>query len=79
MQQAVRKGCLPSLFGWLLAKKPWIAPIPGTTRLARLEENLGSATIQLTTEDVRTLEDASSAIKIEGDRYPATHQRLIDR
>jgi aryl-alcohol dehydrogenase-like predicted oxidoreductase len=64
---------------WLLAKKPWIAPIPGTTKLSRLEENLGSATIQLTTEDVRTLEDASSAIKIEGDRYPATHQKLIDR
>ncbi|HTW62319.1 MAG TPA: aldo/keto reductase [Terracidiphilus sp.] len=64
---------------WLLAKKPWIVPIPGTTKLSRLEENLGGAAIELTAEDVRALEEASSAIKIEGDRYPATHQRLIDR
>jgi aryl-alcohol dehydrogenase-like predicted oxidoreductase len=64
---------------WLLAKKPWIVPIPGTTKLSRLEENLGGATLVLTPEDVRALEDASSAIKVEGDRYPATHQKLIDR
>jgi aryl-alcohol dehydrogenase-like predicted oxidoreductase len=64
---------------WLLAKKPWIVPIPGTTKLSRLEENLGGATIELTTEDVRALEEASSAVKVEGDRYPATHQKLIDR
>jgi aryl-alcohol dehydrogenase-like predicted oxidoreductase len=64
---------------WLLAKKPWIVPIPGTTKLSRLEENLGGATIELTKEDVRALEDASSAIKVEGDRYPSTHQKLIDR
>jgi aryl-alcohol dehydrogenase-like predicted oxidoreductase len=64
---------------WLLAKKPWIAPIPGTTKLSRLEENLGSVTIALTTEDVRALEEASSAIQVEGERYPATHAKLIDR
>ena len=64
---------------WLLAKKPWIVPIPGTTRLSRLEENLGGATIELTAEDVRELEEASSAINIEGERYPATHAKLIDR
>jgi aryl-alcohol dehydrogenase-like predicted oxidoreductase len=64
---------------WLLAKKPWIVPIPGTTKLSRLEENLGAASIELTTKDVRALEEASSAIKVEGDRYPATHQKLIDR
>ncbi|MGB8538528.1 MAG: aldo/keto reductase [Acidobacteriaceae bacterium] len=64
---------------WLLAKKPWIAPIPGTTKLSRLEENLGSVSIELTTEDVHTLEAASSAIKVEGERYPATHAKLIDR
>jgi len=64
---------------WLLAKKPWIVPIPGTTKLLRLEENLGGATLELTTEDVRELEEASSAIKVEGERYPATHQKLIDR
>ena len=64
---------------WLLAKKPWIVPIPGTTKLSRLEENLGSATLELTAEDIHALEEASSAIKIEGNRYPATHQKLIDR
>jgi aryl-alcohol dehydrogenase-like predicted oxidoreductase len=64
---------------WLLAKKPWIAPIPGTTKLSRLEENLGSVSIDLTTDDVHTLETASSAIKVEGERYPATHAKLIDR
>jgi aryl-alcohol dehydrogenase-like predicted oxidoreductase len=64
---------------WLLAKKPWVVPIPGTTKLSRLEDNLRGATIELTTEDVRALEETSSAIKVEGDRYPATHQKLIDR
>jgi aryl-alcohol dehydrogenase-like predicted oxidoreductase len=64
---------------WLLAKKPWIVPIPGTTKLSRLEENLGAVNIKLTAEDIRSLEEASSAIHIEGDRYPATHQKLIDR
>jgi aryl-alcohol dehydrogenase-like predicted oxidoreductase len=78
---AKRKKATPAqiALAWLLAKKPWIAPIPGTTKLSRLEENLGGATIDLTTEDVRALEEASSAIKVEGDRYPATHQKLIDR
>jgi aryl-alcohol dehydrogenase-like predicted oxidoreductase len=64
---------------WLLAKKPWIVPIPGTTKLSRLEENLGAVNVHLSTGDVHTLEAASAAIHIAGDRYPATHQRLIDR
>jgi aryl-alcohol dehydrogenase-like predicted oxidoreductase len=64
---------------WLLAKKPWIVPIPGTTKLSRLEETLGGAAIELTTDDVRALEEASAAINIEGERYPATHAKLIDR
>jgi aryl-alcohol dehydrogenase-like predicted oxidoreductase len=64
---------------WLLAKKPWIVPIPGTTKLSRLEENLGGAALELTAEDVRALEEASSAIQLKGDRYPASHQKLIDR
>ena len=64
---------------WLLAKKRWIVPIPGTTKFSRLEENLGGATIELTIKDVRALEEASSAINIEGERYPATHAKLIDR
>ncbi len=64
---------------WLLAKKPWIVPIPGTTKLARLEENLGAAAIELTPDDVRALEDASSKIKLEGARYPAFHATLVGR
>jgi aryl-alcohol dehydrogenase-like predicted oxidoreductase len=55
---------------WLLAKKPWIVPIPGTTKLHRLEENLGAADVELTPEDLREIERASSNIKVEGARYP---------
>jgi aryl-alcohol dehydrogenase-like predicted oxidoreductase len=78
---AERKNATPAqiALAWLLAKKPWIVPIPGTTKLSRLEENLGGATVELTKEDVRALEEASAAIKVKGDRYPATHQKLIDR
>jgi aryl-alcohol dehydrogenase-like predicted oxidoreductase len=78
---AEQKNATPAqiALAWLLAKKPWIVPIPGTTKLSRLEENLGGATLELTLEDLRALEDASSAIKVKGDRYPATHQKLIDR
>ena len=64
---------------WLLAKKPWIVPIPGTTKLARLEENLGAAAVELTPNDVRALEDGSSKIKLEGARYPAFHAKLVGR
>ena len=64
---------------WLLAKKPWIVPIPGTTKLSRLEENLGAAAVKLTPEDVQSLEEASSKIKIEGARYPEFHQKLVGR
>ncbi len=64
---------------WLLAKKPWIVPIPGTTKLARLEENLGAAEVELTLDEVRALEDASSKIKIEGARYPKFHEQLAGR
>jgi aryl-alcohol dehydrogenase-like predicted oxidoreductase len=64
---------------WLLAKKPWIVPIPGTTVLSRLEENLGGATIDLTDEDVRALEEASAKVKVEGARYSPFHQTLVGR
>ncbi len=64
---------------WLLAKKPWIVPIPGTTKLERLEENLGAAVIELTTGDVFALEEASSKIKLAGARYPAFHASLVGR
>jgi aryl-alcohol dehydrogenase-like predicted oxidoreductase len=64
---------------WLLAKKPWIVSIPGTTKLARLEENLGAANVELSREDVRALEDASSSVKIEGARYSPFHAQLVGR
>jgi aryl-alcohol dehydrogenase-like predicted oxidoreductase len=78
---AAQKKATPAqiALAWLLAKKPWIAPIPGTTKLSRLEENLGSVSLELTTNDVQALEAASSAIKVAGERYPATHAKLIDR
>jgi aryl-alcohol dehydrogenase-like predicted oxidoreductase len=55
---------------WLLAQKPWIAPIPGTTKLARLDENLGAANLQLTSDDLRAIGDAASKIAVQGARYP---------
>jgi len=78
---AARKNATPAqiALAWLLAKKPWIVPIPGTTKLSRLEENLGAAQIELTPDDVRSLEEASSGIKIEGARYPEFHQKLVGR
>jgi aryl-alcohol dehydrogenase-like predicted oxidoreductase len=64
---------------WLLAKKPWIVSIPGTTKVARLEENLGAAEIHLTAEDMRALESASSKIELQGARYSEFHQQLVGR
>jgi len=78
---AVRKKVTPAqiALAWLLAKKPWIVPIPGTTNLSRLEENLGAAQLELIPEEVESLEIASSKIKIEGARYPEFHQNLVGR
>ena len=64
---------------WLLAKKPWIVPIPGTTKLHRLEENLGAADVQLSESEVAALEKMSSKVKIEGARYSDFHQKLVGR
>ena len=64
---------------WLLAKKPWIVPIPGTTKLDRLDEDLGAADVQLSESDVAALEGASSKVKIEGARYSEFHQKLVGR
>jgi aryl-alcohol dehydrogenase-like predicted oxidoreductase len=64
---------------WLLAQKPWIVPIPGTTKLHRLEENLGVARLTLTTDECDEIDDAVSAITIQGARYPEAAQQLIDR
>ncbi|KPK87292.1 MAG: aldehyde oxidase, partial [Bacteroides sp. SM23_62_1] len=64
---------------WLLAQKKWIVPIPGTRKLDRLYENLGAVEIELTSEDLNLINIAASKIKIQGDRYPETHAKLIDR
>ncbi|AKF04482.1 Aldo-keto reductase [Sandaracinus amylolyticus] len=64
---------------WLLAKKPWIVPIPGTTKRARLEENVGAASIALTPDDVARIERAASRIEVQGARYPETLERMTGR
>jgi aryl-alcohol dehydrogenase-like predicted oxidoreductase len=62
---------------WLLAQKPWIAPIPGTTKLSRLEENIGALGVELTSDDLREIDDAASKITVQGDRYPEHLQRMV--
>jgi aryl-alcohol dehydrogenase-like predicted oxidoreductase len=64
---------------WLLAQKPWIVPIPGTTKLHRLEENVGAASVELSPEDLRDIDSAISAIAVEGARYPEHLQKLVGR
>ena len=64
---------------WLLAQKPWIVPIPGTTKVSRLEENLGAVNIKLTTDDLREIDSAASEIKVEGARYPEHLQKMVGR
>ena len=64
---------------WLMAQKPWIVPIPGTTKLHRLEENIGAAEVELTGEELQAIEDAVSKITVEGHRYPAHLQARVDR
>lgn len=64
---------------WLLAQKPWIVPIPGTTKLNRLEENAGAASITLSTTDLKEINDAFEKIEVQGARYPEQMQKLIDR
>jgi aryl-alcohol dehydrogenase-like predicted oxidoreductase len=65
--------------GWLLAQKPWIVPIPGTTKLKRLEENVGAVEIELTRDDVREIESASSQIEVKGARYPEHLEQMTGR
>jgi aryl-alcohol dehydrogenase-like predicted oxidoreductase len=64
---------------WLLAQKPWIVPIPGTTKLARLEENIGAAAVELTPEDLRQIDSAVSKITLQGARYPENLQKMVGR
>ncbi|PAB24956.1 hypothetical protein CC205_26985 [Pseudomonas savastanoi pv. nerii] len=64
---------------WLLAQKPWIAPIPGTTKLHRLEENIGAAALSLDSSDLSAIEAALKNIKVVGDRYSAQMQKIVNR
>jgi aryl-alcohol dehydrogenase-like predicted oxidoreductase len=73
-----RKKATPAqiALAWLLAQKPWIVPIPGTTKLDRLEENIGAAAVELTADDLREIESAASKIKVEGARYPERLEKM---
>ncbi len=75
---AKRKNATPAqiALAWLLAQKPWIVPIPGTTKLNRLEENIGAAAVELTTDDLREIESAASKITVQGARYPEHIERM---
>ncbi len=64
---------------WLLAQKPWIVPIPGTTRLHRLEENLGTVKVELTADDLRQIGEATSKLKLEGERLPEAALKMTGR
>ncbi len=78
---AERKGATPAqvALAWLLAQKPWIVPIPGTTNLHRLEENIGAVALELTADDLRDIESAASNFKVQGGRYPEALQKLVSR
>ena len=64
---------------WLLAQKPWIVPIPGTTKAQRLQENIGSTRLELSDNDIKQIKEAASKINIAGERYPESSQKMIDR
>jgi len=78
---AERKGATPAqiALAWILAQKPWMAPIPGTTKLHRLDENLAAADVELTAEDLREIDDGAAQISAKGNRYSEANERMIDR
>ena len=78
---AAAKGATPAqlALAWLLAQKPWIVPIPGTTKLHRLEENLGGAALELSAEDLKAIQAATAQVELQGARYPEHLQRLVGR
>jgi aryl-alcohol dehydrogenase-like predicted oxidoreductase len=78
---ATRKGATPAqiALAWVLAQRPWIVPIPGTTKLHRLEENLGAVGVELSPDDLREIDNAASQITVQGARYSEGSQRMIDR
>jgi pyridoxine 4-dehydrogenase len=80
-QIAAKKTATPAqiALAWLLAQKPWIVPIPGTTKLHRLEENIAAAKVELSSDDLREIETVLSKVTVQGERYPAQFQQLVSR
>ncbi len=78
---ATKKNATPAqiALAWLLAQKPWIVPIPGTTKLHRLDENIGAAAVELTSDDLHEIESAASKITVQGDRYPERLEKMTGR
>jgi aryl-alcohol dehydrogenase-like predicted oxidoreductase len=78
---AERKGATPAqiALAWILAQRPWIVPIPGTTKQHRLEENVAAADVELTHDDLQEIETATEQITAQGARYAEAQQRMIDR
>ena len=78
---ATAKGTTPAqiALAWLLAQKPWIAPIPGTRKISRLAENIGAVDVVLTADELQTMRSAAEAITVVGDRYPAEFKRMLER
>jgi aryl-alcohol dehydrogenase-like predicted oxidoreductase len=78
---AKRKKATPAqiALAWLLAQKPWLVPIPGTTKLKRLEENIGAAAVELTVDDLREIDHAASEINVHGERYPEQFEQMTGR
>ena len=76
-----RKKATPAqiALAWLLARKPWIVPIPGTTKLHRLDENIGAAAVELTPDDLREIDSAASRITVQGARYPEQLEKMTGR
>jgi aryl-alcohol dehydrogenase-like predicted oxidoreductase len=78
---AERKKATPAqiALAWLLCQKPWIVPIPGTTKLARLDENIGSVAVELTPDDLRDIDSAATKITVHGVRYPENLEKMTGR
>ena len=78
---AERKKATPAqiALAWLLAQRPWIVPIPGTTKLHRLDENLGATTVEISSDDLIEIDSAASKITVQGDRYPESLEQMTDR
>jgi aryl-alcohol dehydrogenase-like predicted oxidoreductase len=77
---AEEKDCTPAQLSiaWVLAQKPWVVPIPGTTKLHRLNENLGAASVILNNDDLHRIENAAADIEILGHRYPESSRKMVD-